>query len=109
MASARDDEAERDQAYRMRGNKVGMQQPAVDPAGAFDRDVGKRGIGGGQGNENEREPAPAVHASRLRNTAPASAIAPPAARTATCPAGQRVSSPKAMPHRCSMPVATTKP
>ncbi len=40
---------------------------------------------------------------------PASAIAPPAARTAKRPAGQRARSPNAMPARCSRPVAMTKP
>ena len=52
---------------------------------------------------------PRRHASRTRNTTPASAITPPAARTAIRPAGQRASRPNAMPARCSRPVAMTKP
>ncbi len=50
-----------------------------------------------------------AHALPLRKASPASAIAPPVARTARRPAGQRASNPNAMPARCRRPVATTKP
>ena len=51
----------------------------------------------------------ATHAMPLRNANPATAIAPPAARTAMRPVGQRASRPKVMPVKCSNPVAATNP
>src|SRR5262252_633574 len=47
--------------------------------------------------------------SARRKSTPAPAIAAPASRTATRPAGQRVARPRLMPHRWRSPVAITKP
>ena len=44
-----------------------------------------------------------------RKAKPVAAITAPHPRTATRPQGQRISSPTAMPPRCSRPVAITKP
>ena len=61
-------------------------------------------------NERDRERrSEPRHASRARNTMPASAISPPAARTAMRPADHCASHPSAMPARCRSPVAITKP
>ncbi len=65
--------------------------------------------GNGQRIEETADKCRERHAFPLRKASPASAIAPPAARTAKRPAGQRARSPNAMPARCSRPVAITKP
>ena len=61
-----------------------------------------------QSEECEAE-GDAAQANPLRKAPPASAISPPALRTATRPAPKRARLPNRMPLRCSKPVAITKP
>src|SRR5262245_50334897 len=86
-----------------------MQQSAIEPADASDRQVCECRIGPGQERNRQNGAEQSAHTAALRKATPASAIAPPAARTARRPAGQRASRPKLMPARCKSPVATTKP
>ena len=84
-----------------------MQRAGVEAAAARERPVGmgRRRRQRGRGREGE---AP-DHAMPVRNAPPAMAIAAPAIRTVTRPAGHLPICPIAMPLRCKSPVATTNP
>lgn len=78
-------QTERDQRDQVLGHGQRMQQSAVEVASTFDR---RMRSGGPRREESERqERLAAVHAMPVRRARPASAIAPPPARTAVRPAG----------------------
>jgi hypothetical protein len=104
-----DQQPQRQHRHRMRGHEQRMNQPAGKSTDAERRWMREGRLHRQHEGRRGNQPALRVHASRARKTTPASAINPPALRTARRPAGHRASRPIAMPARCSRPVATTKP
>ena len=87
-----------------------MEQAGIELAGTGDRRMrmGRRRQECQQ--RGPERPAASVQAPPgRRNQTPTTATRTPPARTACAPAGQRPSSPKAMPVRWMKPVASTKP
>ena len=96
--------------HQMRRHEQRMQQ-AAEEAGDAERRRMRRAPARPISSErhgDQRRASAFMRAGR-GTSARRCAIAPPAARTAIRPAGQRASRPKAMPARCRQPVAMTKP
>ena len=103
-----DQKPEREDADHVIGHEHRMQHAAPEAANAERRRMRQRGLRPHR-NHQRQQRSGSLHANRLRKTTPANAITAPTVRTAISPAGQRASRPKAMPARCSNPVAMTNP
>ncbi len=104
-----DRERERAQAREQPGEECRQRNEAAALLTDQQAERQQRQYMGGQRQRMQQAADEAAHPIPRRKATPASAMAPPAARTAMRPAGQRASRPNAMPTRCSIPVATTNP
>ncbi len=104
-----DQKPEREDADHVIGHEHRMQHAAPEAADAERRRMRQRGLRPHRKHHRQQRSGSLHDANRLRKITPANAITPPTVRTAINPAGQRTSRPKAMPARCSNPVAMTNP
>src|SRR4029077_2840110 len=102
-------QAESEEAQPVFGDEKRVKDSANHPADAHNRRMRERGSGTQEECENECSAESSAHTTPARYPTPITAITAPTTRTAIRPAGQCDSPPKAMPQRCSMPVAMTKP
>jgi hypothetical protein len=106
LAGEQDGDRRDQEALARVGERV--QQVRVERAEVAEGVVGERRLREATCDERGEEGG-APHIVPVRNPRPASAITPPMARTAMAPGRDAASRPKAMPARCSRPVAITKP